>query len=545
MSGREVIERCLDGTATPAEQALVRADPELRRRLLGHHRIASGLRAALLSPLEEERRVAAILSDVRGRSASDTVAGVRRAVESSPRPAPPPADGGTTRRRGNLLWLGALAAAAAVIALLVPTRHPAGGEERLARNGDVLAPRAGEVLRGRLADGSTFTLHGPANLIVGRTLRLQQGRLDLHAARHPADNPLIVLSPHARGEVVGTEFTIDAAATNTQLAVREGAVRFVPNGAPPQLIGAGQVAAATQTARDPIHQPFASDSPWNTALGSGARFERIVGVDASRGAHIETREWAVAIGVARPVDPVRTLVYRSRRTEAGRVRIDPSFVLSGRAEGFLAFVDERLDTAWEMYGFEVDAAGALVSPDITPVALHGAGWGYDGVGHAGASILGGLIRKGELRGRIPHALAVQVRADLINRTGVPFEWPATRSLTSTHRYGTNGNLRLGSLLAIPPDVDLGALGLGTGALAVARALQDYGAYAIGTFNGGLKPLVFVAEAACDEDVTPELIDRIARLAPLLQRVTNNTPGTVGGGGRPRQPFPPPLLPASS
>lgn len=564
MSDLDLIQRCLDGVASTSEQTLVRTDPRLRRVLLAHHRIESGLRAAMLSPLEEERRVAAILSDLRGRNASETVAGIRRAVEDSPRPGPAPGAGRTPRRRlVPALWIGLLAAAAAVVVAIVgPWRPPAPSQtawqgpvpppqgipqqagpapKRLVRAGDVLAPRAGERVSGRFEDGSEFTLHGPANLIVGRTLRLQQGRLDLHAAKHPADNPLIVLAPHGRGEVVGTEFTIDAAATNTTLAVREGRVRFLPNGAAGTLVGAGQVAAAAQTARDPIHQPFASDSPWNTALGSGAQFEPISGVAPVHGAHVETREWSVPIFIARPVDPERRIVFRSNRLEAGRVRVDPATVFADREDAFLALVDDRLEHVWEMCGTAIGPAGEILTPDTAAVDLRGSGWGYDHVNHAGASMLGGLIRKGELRGAIRHALAVQVRADLINKTGAPFEWPATKALSSWHRYGTNGNLRLGSLLAIPPSADLGELGLSADAQTVARALQDYGAYVIGTFNGGGKPFVFVAESACDEDVTPGLIDQVSKLAPLLQRVANNTSNTVGGGGTPRQPAPAPLV----
>lgn len=536
MNERELIERCLDGSASPQEQAMVRADAKLRRELASHVRLEAGLRATLA---DDRAAVAAIRNDLQGESASDTVAGIRHEIG---------AQAESPRHVRTAYWLVPLAAAAAVvIALWAPwsgTKKQEWSAGVPVKTGDVLAPRAGETVVAQMEDGSVFALTGPGNLIVGRTLRLQSGKLAIRAAKHPANDPLIVLTPHGRTEVVGTEFTV-AAGRETKLSVDEGTVRFVPNDGGAQMLGAGKSASATVAKRDPIHQPFASDSPWNSALGSGAKYEPLVGVDSERGAHIETREWSVPVYVARPTDPIRSLVYRSRQTEAGRVRVDPASVLTGRADSFLALVDENLDTVWEMYGVTTNASGAIISPDITPVSLRGSGWGYESVNHAGASVLGGLIRKGELRGTIRHALAVQVRAPLINKSGAPFEWPAHRALVSWVRYGTNSNLRLGTLLAIPPDVDLDAIKLSPESLAVARALQDYGAYVIGTFSGGMKPFVFVAESACDEDVSENLLTELSRLAPLLHRVANNSATNVAGGGARRQPAPPPLLEPSS
>lgn len=535
MNERELLERCLDGSATAEERDAVLRDARLRRELASHVRLEAGLRATLS---DDRANLAAIVSDLQGASAADTVEGIRRQI--APREVP------RTKRPARMLyWLAPLAAAAAVvIALWAPwseTKKPEWSAGLKVKTGDVLAPRAGETVVAQMDDGSMFALSGPANLIVGRTLRLQEGKLVVRAAKHPANDPLVVLTPHGRTEVVGTEFTL-AAGADTKLSVDEGTVRFVPNGGSAQMLGAGKSAAATVAARDPIHQPFASDSQWNRSLGSGAKFEALAGVDASRGAHVETREWSVPIFVARAGDPQRRLVYRSLRTEAGRVRVDPSALLTGRDDNFLALVDENLSTVWEMYGTSLDESGAILSADITPVNLRGSGWGLEGVNHAGASILGGLIRKGELRhGTIPHALAVQVPAAVVNKTGGPFEWPSHRGLSSWHRYGTNGNVRLGTLLAIPPDVDLAALKLSPSARAVARALQDYGAYVIGTFNGGMKPFVFVAESACNEDVSESVIAEVSRLAPLLRRVSNNSAQSVGGGGTPRQPAPPPLV----
>lgn len=571
MNERDLIQRCLEGCASPQEQALVRADPRLRRLLVAHLRIEVGLRTALIEAPDRQRLIAAILSDLQGRSAAETLSDIRQSIESSPPAVLAPVAAPARRlwsRWGVVLALAAALVLAAVLprllrpaapdqlagqpllpmqpshgqppARLSPVPQPA-AIPRLVRTGDVLVPRAGETIVARLEDGSRITLIGPADLIVGRTLRLRAGRLTVQAAKHAADDPLVVLAPHGRSEVVGTSFTVDAGDANTKLAVDEGRVRFVPHGGTAQMVGAGRSAAGAIAARDPIHQPFASDSPWNTAIGSGATFEKIEVMRLEAGAHIETAEWAVPIYVAAPIDPVRRLFHRSIQTEAGRVRVDPAARAAGRADSFLALVDERLETAWELYGESQETNGDWTASSVERTDLRGSGWNTEGPSHGGSSILGGLLRKGELRRGIPHALAVQILSTNINQTGQPFEWPAYRALMSWHRYGTKGNVRLGSLLAIPPDVDLAAMRLDGEALRIATALQDYGAYVVGTFNGGQKDLVFVAEAACADDVTPELLRQLDRVAPLLQRVANNGAQHVGGGGAPRRPPPPPLV----
>ena len=258
------------------------------------------------------------------------------------------------------------------------------------------------------------------------------------------------------------------------------------------------------------------------------------------GVHIATREWAIPIYVAAPADPVRQLFFRSNGERAGEVRVDPATpAFDGDHNTYLALVDERLERVWELSGPQRDPAGDYRGGDLGVSDLAGSGWGTAGPSHSGASLLGGLIRRGELFRGVPHALAVLVPAHAINREGQPFEWPATHALTSWHRYGTNGNLRLGSLLALPPDVNLAALN--GPALLLAEALRDYGAYVVGTFSAGGKDLVLLADRACDPEVTPDLMAELGPVLAQLQRVENNTAATPGGGGPRRRLASPPVV----
>ena len=521
MSERELLQSYIDGD--PAAREAVEGDAGLLRLALEHRRLEAALRVLHESELARERRVCAILADVQGERAERSVTRVQESL----------------RPRRFRWWSLALAASVALVAGLGLWRL--GVPERVAvRTGDVLVLREGETGRYRMDDGSTFDLVGPADLIVGRTLRLREGRITVAAAKRPAGDPLVVLGPHARSEVLGTKFVMEATPRGTRLDVSEGRVRFIPNGAAAQLVGGGGGAEGRVAARDPVHQPFASDSPWNTALGRDARYAPVPTLNLAAGVHIETREWAIPIYVAAPADPVRQLFFRSNGERAGEVRVDPATpAFDGDHNTYLALVDERLERVWELSGPQRDPAGDYRGGDIGVSELAGSGWGTAGPSHSGASLLGGLIRRGELMRGVPHALAVLVPAHAINREGQPYEWPATHALSSSHRYGTNGNLRLGSLLALPADADLAPLS--GPALLLAEALRDYGAYVVGTFNAGGKDVVILADRACNPEVTPELMAALGPVVAQLQRVENNTAETPGGGGARRRLAAPPVV----
>ncbi len=106
----------------------------------------------------------------------------------------------------------------------------------------------------------------------------------------------------------------------------------------------------------------------------------------------------------------------------------------------------------------------------------------------------------------------------------------------------DGNLFIGSLVAIPAGVDIETLAFRTaGGKAVAEALQDYGAYVA---DMGDAPFVLFAEpgvsAECD---MAGVVEEIQQLQPLLRIVANNAPETPAGGGTPRAPLAPPIDPA--
>jgi hypothetical protein len=161
--------------------------------------------------------------------------------------------------------------------------------------------------------------------------------------------------------------------------------------------------------------------------------------------------------------------------------------------------------------------------------LDSAGVGDGGTRAYGGSALAGLMRTWEIDdGRIGHALAFAVpRRDLAHGP----VWPATTEDVDA-TYG--GSLPMGSLVAIPQTVDLSGLGLSPRGLAIARALQDYGAYLVDASEN----FTLFAEPTAEPLLKRARADLDA-IRSELRVVTNSSEGAIGGGGpRVADPAPP-------
>jgi hypothetical protein len=323
--------------------------------------------------------------------------------------------------------------------------------------------------------------------------------------------------------------SVAAAGGGYRVAATDGSVTpFVP-GTPPSVAGA--------PARDAFLWPFASTSPWNMPVGSGAQFEaasapRTSNLNDPRAtAWVNAREYSAPIYRASSSDPLATVVDGDERAQ---YRIPAAARPANGSDGALYVVDPTahyVDETWRMSG------GPLAWTTSYHVRndVRGSGWGTGGVRAAGGSGIGGIIRHWEVdAGVIRHGLALSI-ADFQLRRGPV--WPATAedgNAASIYR-GLNP---IGTFAAIPPTVDVTRLGLSREGLMLARALQDYGAYVVDR-NGSS----FVMKADPSLDGTPALTNMrhdLAKLRPQLRVVTNNAPASVNGGGTPRAPLAPPL-----
>ena len=163
----------------------------------------------------------------------------------------------------------------------------------------------------------------------------------------------------------------------------------------------------------------------------------------------------------------------------------------------------------------------------------GDGWA-NGMRASGLPNYAGLLRAGELAsGAINHALICYISPTVLSEE---FRYPAVSFDRSS---GYTGSIPMGSLLAIPPDVDLRKIGLTTPqGYIVGMCLQTYGVYIVD--RGGSGGMTFRSEVA-NPDVTDAAWDHTAQAADLttlrrhLAIVSNNSETALGGGGARRVP----------
>jgi len=323
--------------------------------------------------------------------------------------------------------------------------------------------------------------------------------------------------------------------------------------------------------RDPAEWPFDARSPWNYPIGSGAIFapEEMPNWSVSGGGHANIEQYSIPTYVATASDPPRRIFDRQRGPDPGVlrdvIRVPDEARPAVGTDGHLNIIDETHRWVVELYAVQRLPNGDLSTRGFNRNDLRGPGAGFErwkGSVAAGTSSLGGMIRRGELVSGtaglgtgIRHALQAVVPPTALNRKapgGRAFVWPAssadTPAVQGRGSYDVTGNVYMGSLLAIPPTVEIDALGIADPqAREVARALQDYGVYIVDT--GGIRRDRIVIRI--DPQAADDIRDRRAFGSGLstalrhLQVVVNShvggkAPPVPGGGGAPRRPLPPPF-----
>lgn len=305
------------------------------------------------------------------------------------------------------------------------------------------------------------------------------------------------------------------------------------------LLGAAQDPAI----RDAAVWPFSSTSPWNTSLGDQAAFQPISSprFTVAKGGSVNAVGFSHPVYIAAPSDP-EVAVYRSGTdTPFTRIRVPVDAKPDAMGDGHLHIINETRRSVVEMWQAKRNSDGsitarAVVTNDITDEGIYP---NWHGVRAYGGSAIAGLIRAGELTNGIRHALAIAVEQQSLNRNGPGgkgFVWPAS-ACDNNNAYSSTGNIYMGSLLAIPPTVDLRAAGLRGPTLELAIACQDYGVYITDCTGSNLS---FYAEPAALAETEQVGRGEASKVVALLQVVSNNTPQTIGGGGKRRRAAAPPF-----
>jgi hypothetical protein len=349
-------------------------------------------------------------------------------------------------------------------------------------------------------------------------------------------------------------------------------------------LAATDAGAAT---RDPLKQPFSSNSIWNMPIGSGAQY-----VPARLSGTPGNNIWAIMPGVddekifMTPTAPQTKLYYNSAAWSGGNrcttsgtllatVPMPSGYVIpNSGANNSAAFLMADKRTIVQTQPVTRCTAGASGTTLTKPSSIDLYGTGITGAhGGSGLSAIGGTIRMGEMRPGTTtgprHALKVNVYAKealyKCTTRAACYRWPATTGDSyAVGWYGAANNnqntaVKMGALLAIPYSMSIDSLKLETTpGKQLAWTLQNYGAYivddtyapgfALNAESGpaGSKQAEFKADWGFD------MVQKVAnnnawrrdmqKIVQVLAVVNNNTATSIGGGGTARQPLAAPIAP---
>lgn len=304
-------------------------------------------------------------------------------------------------------------------------------------------------------------------------------------------------------------------------------------------------------ARDPLSWPFARDSIWNTPIGSDAEYVP-AGLEPELAA-----DGAITIDPEHlsldPEAPLRTLRLPEDTDQADpQVHVRSDLEHDGDYNGCATLLDEDGVSVWQGQPLDLEEGGEPTwryTIPSEPVDLRGPG--VEGC-HGGSRMsgVGGTLRVGELSGEAPlrHALKINVHCeDYCWRGDTEQEsrrWPALRadSYWDSDRYdGKNPALRMGSLLALPPETDLSDV-TDPKVRKIAEALRDYGGYVVDDTAWDVHALSaddrLLASGEWPARDDEEFHDQLQEVFTQLHVVDNNDVDAVGGGGAPRAPLAP-------
>jgi hypothetical protein len=280
-------------------------------------------------------------------------------------------------------------------------------------------------------------------------------------------------------------------------------------------------------------RPFDTASPWNTPISPGAVFsgDHDPNTQDLLAGHAQIRAgtWSLPVYAATAQDPWVS-VHDEENKRDFRAQVPRAARPDAMGDGHLLVVDPAHAFSLEMYRARIQPNGDIVARRAFRVSLMGPGMflhdgRYPGVRAMDASGLGGLLRVWEIRdGHIRHALTFLLPYARLKHGPV---WPSSREDFWGFRDYT-GHVPIGALMAIPPNVPIDRLGLSPSGLALARALQQFGAYCDDSV--GTDGLVISAEGASEG---MQELAAMRRDFPTIRRyvrvVENNGPRTPRGG----------------
>ena len=325
--------------------------------------------------------------------------------------------------------------------------------------------------------------------------------------------------------------------------------------------------------RDAAFWPFSVDSPWNMPLATSAIYSTGDASDlcakdlSDLKIVINSDKWSHPIFIASESDPeAKIYLDHSQENPPKNPSLERTILIPKNAnpaappfngdcantqegDAHLHIIDPTHHFVDEMWRASNLGNINWKACGYTRNDLYGSGIETGGERAYGGSALGGLIRKEELKKGIPHALAFALfksnqqclKPDMNKIPGCSALWPATQVDSWATPNSYSGNVPMGQLIAIPPNVNLASLGLSAQATIIARALQDYGAYDVDSTES--KEIGFSVETGASSEVDQNLENELTtKIVPLLRCIKNNGKDSVGGALTPDTPRRAPLAP---
>lgn len=250
--------------------------------------------AALSRRIETEPEVAAALAEVLLQAVL---------VRDDAQAHPSRAEGAVLKSRWRTSWVaGAMAAGLALLYALVGL-PPSGGERKILMvtqvDGSVRWTGAGGEVRESLATGSKLpggsleTVSDDATLVVAfadgtsltllgrtaatisdegqKTVHLRSGSLSAEVRPQDPQRPLLIHTPTALLEVLGTRFEVDSDEANTRLAVNEGRVRLtrLRDGRSAEVPAQHEAVASLSGAEMPVMPRREPEVLWRSDFSNG------------------------------------------------------------------------------------------------------------------------------------------------------------------------------------------------------------------------------------------------------------------------------------
>jgi hypothetical protein len=326
----------------------------------------------------------------------------------------------------------------------------------------------------------------------------------------------------------------------------------------------GNAQTSCMSPKDVFVNPFDKDSAHHRPLGTGAQY-----ADAN---HPATRAWlrashfGIAVGGPWGVDAAAVTqsdpVMRVQAIPGGyglpqNVRLPAGGLITrmaqnsrGSTDGVAVLYDRTNAQSHQLRNYDWNNG--------SPRALQYRNWDIRGLGHgtasgqrvgtsaSGVAALFGLLRGFEINTtghRIEHAL--QIALPRLSQNGScnvmlsrNMQLPATsRDGTADRGDNNTGPIPYGVNLALPPNVNINALGLSEAGRRLAQAIRDYGIYVVD--GGGCGSGTLRADQDVDPQIRNQLVNQdIPKIYPHIRMVLNSEwrPGQAAvGGGQPIAP----------